>query len=129
LLAPVGIGVAGYFPGKRLGVIADLPAAAMWQWRRWCLHPDYLALEGPQVVSRYARVTTPITAVLLEDDELLSPAAVRDLYRLYAAAPVSFVTPRAHDFDLKRIGHFGFFQPIATGPNALWHQSLQWILA
>ncbi|WP_286743136.1 alpha/beta fold hydrolase, partial [Aquabacterium sp. UBA2148] len=47
VLAPVGIALAGYFPGKRLGAVGDLPAAAMWQWRRWCLHPDYVGSEGP----------------------------------------------------------------------------------
>jgi predicted alpha/beta hydrolase len=46
VLVPLSIAVAGYFPGKRLGAVGDLPAGAMWQWRRWCLHPDYLGAEG-----------------------------------------------------------------------------------
>src|SRR3989344_5447639 len=31
VLAPVGIALAGHFPGKRLGAVGDLPAGAMWQ--------------------------------------------------------------------------------------------------
>ena len=127
LLTPVGIALAGHFPGKRLGVIGDLPAGAMWQWRRWCLHPDYLGVEGEAVRQRYARVTTPIRAVVLEDDELLSPEGIRRLYRLYAKAPVQFesLTPQA--FGQKFIGHFGLFKPWAE--TRLWPQVLQWLEA
>lgn len=130
LLAPVGIALVGYFPGRRLGVMDDLPAAAMWQWRRWCLHPDYLAAEGPDMVARYARVTTPIRAIVLDDDELLSPAGVRDLYRLYSKAPVTFESPKPASFGLKRIGHLGFFKSNgipSTEMTALWAHALPWI--
>lgn len=125
VLAPVAIALTGYFPGNSIKVVGDLPAGAMWQWRRWCLHPDYLGAEGPQVLSRYAQVTTPITAVVMDDDELVSPAGVHDLYRLYAAAPVQFVTPRRQDHGMRRIGHFGLFHPKAEA--SLWPQTYQWL--
>ncbi len=127
VLAPISIAVAGYFPGKRLGVIDDVPADAMMQWRRWCLNPDYLSIEGPAVLARYAQVRTPVTAVVMDDDELISPAAVYDLFRLYPNVPVRFETPQAKHFGMKRIGHFGFFKPSSTGTNALWPASLQWL--
>ena len=125
VLAPLGIALAGYFPGKRLGAIGDLPAGVMWQWRRWCLHPDYLGVEGPAMRQRYAQVRTPIRAVILEDDELLSPEGIRRLYRLYSQAPVRFesLTPQA--VGLPRIGHFGLFQSKAQ--SALWPQALRWL--
>ncbi len=130
VLAPIGIALAGYFPGKRLKVIDDVPAAAMWQWRKWCLHPDYLACEGPEMVARYASVSTPIRAIVMDDDELLSPAGVRDLYRLYSTAPVTFESPAPAAFGLKRIGHFGFFKSSGTpskGMTDLWAHALPWI--
>ena len=127
LLTPVGIALAGHFPGKRLSVIGDLPAAAMWQWRRWCLHPDYLGVEGEAVRQRYARVTTPIRAVVLEDDELLSPEGIRRLYRLYERAPVQFEHLTPQTFGQKFIGHFGLFKPWAQA--RLWPQVLQWLEA
>lgn len=125
LLTPVGITLAGYFPGKRLGVIGDLPAGAMWQWRRWCLHPDYLGVEGQAVRQRYARVNTPIRAVILEDDELLSPEGIRRLYTLYAGAPVQFESLAPQAFGQTFIGHFGLFKPWAE--NRLWPQVLGWL--
>lgn len=125
LLAPVGIAMAGYFPGRRLGVVGDLPAGAMWQWRRWCLHPDYLGAEGPALRERYARVRVPIRAVLAEDDELVSPAGVHRLYQLYAEAPVRFEALQPQALGLKRIGHFGAFQ-LSAAP-VLWPRLLQWL--
>lgn len=125
VVAPLSIAAAGYFPGRRLGQIGDLPAGVMWQWRRWCTHPDYLATEGPEVVKRYAEVRVPIRAVLAQDDELLSPEGIRRLYPLYAHAPVHFETlvPAAH--GLRRIGHFGLF--LKSNGAALWPLVLRWI--
>jgi predicted alpha/beta hydrolase len=127
LLAPVGIGLMGYFPGKRLGVVGDLPAGAMWQWRRWCLHPDYLGMEGAALRQRYAAIKVPITAVVMVDDELLSPHGIRDLYRLYSGAQVRFESIEPHRVGLKRVGHFGLFKP--NSASTLWPLALQWIEA
>ncbi|MDO9236798.1 MAG: alpha/beta fold hydrolase [Aquabacterium sp.] len=126
-LAPVAITVAGYFPGKRLGTLGDLPAAAMWQWRRWCLHPDYLGSEGDAVRGRYAQVRTPITAVILDDDELLTAQGIRKLYRLYANANVHFEHLHPHEWGMKNIGHFGLFKPSSV--STLWPRALHWLAA
>jgi len=125
LLAPVGIALAGYFPGKRLGTIGDLPAGAMWQWRRWCLHPDYLGSEGPALRARYAQVRVPMTVVVLSDDELVSPEGIRRLYRLYEQAPVQFKDLHPKDVGLQRIGHFGLFK--ASSAERLWPLALSWL--
>jgi predicted alpha/beta hydrolase len=41
LAAPLLLPLFGYFPGKRLRMVADLPAPAMRQWSRWCRHPGF----------------------------------------------------------------------------------------
>lgn len=127
VLAPVATALAGYFPGKRLGVVGDLPAAAMMQWRRWCLHPAYLAQEGAHVRAQYARVNTPITAVVLDDDELITPAGIQALYQLYPSAQVRYEHPQAQAHGLHRIGHFGLFQEKAA--SSLWPQTFAWLCA
>jgi predicted alpha/beta hydrolase len=125
VLAPVALTLAGYFPGDRLGALGNIPKQAMWQWRRWCLSPDYIGSEGPALRARYAEVRLPITAVLAEDDELISPEGVRRLYRLYPNAPTRFESLRPQDHGLKRLGHFGLFKPSAA--NTLWPLALAWI--
>ncbi|MDE2402835.1 MAG: alpha/beta hydrolase [Burkholderiales bacterium] len=124
-LAPVATALAGYFPGSSLGVIGDLPSGALWQWRRWCLHPDYVGAEGPALRERYAQVRSPITVVVIEDDELVSPEGIRRLYNEYPNAPVRFESLRAQAHGLKHLGHFGLFKPQAA--SALWPLVLQWI--
>jgi predicted alpha/beta hydrolase len=47
VLTPLLCPLFGYFPGARIGVIGDLPRRAMFQWRRWCLQPDYLLAAHP----------------------------------------------------------------------------------
>jgi len=59
LLVPVTVPLFGYFPGKRLRVVGDVPGPAMKQWRRWCLDRDYVVgAEGEAVRARYAAVDT-----------------------------------------------------------------------
>ncbi|RZL02241.1 MAG: alpha/beta fold hydrolase [Rubrivivax sp.] len=124
-LAPLALTLFGHFPGERLGVLGTIPKQAMWQWRRWCLHPDYIAAEGNELRARYAQVRTPITAALMEDDELISPEGVRRLYRLYPNAPTRFESLQPHAHGLQRLGHFGLFKPQAA--TALWPLALAWI--
>lgn len=125
LIAPLALMVYGYFPGDRLGLLGTFPRQVMWQWRRWCLHPDYVGAEGADLRARYAQVRTPITAVVLEDDELVSPEGIRSLYRLYPNAPTRFETIHPQALGLKRLGHSGLFKPKAA--STLWPMALQWI--
>jgi predicted alpha/beta hydrolase len=40
--APISMRLLGYFPGKRLRKVGDLPLGVMRQWRRWCLSREYV---------------------------------------------------------------------------------------
>jgi predicted alpha/beta hydrolase len=123
-IVPVATRMAGYFPGRRLGMVGDLPPGVMRQWRRWCLHPEYsVGVEGAVVRARYARVAFPIRAFWLTDDEMLSEASLRDLLRLYAGAPhtVQRIDPQAH--GLRRVGHLGWFREAAQA--TLWPLTAQ----
>jgi predicted alpha/beta hydrolase len=125
LLVPVGIRLAGYFPGKRIGAVGDLPAAAMWQWRKWCLHPEYIGAEGAQLKARFAAVKVPITSVIVDDDELLSPHGIRQLYKLFSGTQVHFEQLHPRQWGMKHIGHFGVFRKSAA--ERIWPATLQWL--
>ena len=60
VVVPVSVGVAGYYPGRRLRFLSDLPAGVMWQWRRWCLHPGYWQADVPDILERHAAVRVPV---------------------------------------------------------------------
>jgi predicted alpha/beta hydrolase len=111
-VVPVVLPLAGYFPGKRMKKVGDLPAGVMSQWRRWCLHRDYMMGEGGAALrAQYAGVTTPILSVSFTDDEFMSARNTESLHGFYAGAPRTMARIAPADLGVPRIGHFGFFRP------------------
>lgn len=108
-VVPWLVPLLGYFPGDRLGVIGNVPGPAMQQWRRWCLHPDYLVGAENQY-QRYAEVQTPIIALSFSDDEMLTARNINHLHDFYCNAPQQRRVVSPSEFGLQRIGHFGVFR-------------------
>lgn len=112
VLAPLSVGLCGYFPGRRLHLVGDLPSGVMRQWRRWCLHPDYAAgAEGERARTAYAAITTPIVSLSFTDDEFMSARNTESLHGFYTNAPRTMKRLAPADIGVQRIGHFGFFRP------------------
>jgi predicted alpha/beta hydrolase len=124
--APIAMRVAGYFPGKRLRKVGDLPRGVMAQWRRWCLNREYVVgAEGESVRRSYASVSTPMLSLSFTDDEMMSEQGIRSLHRLYANAPIEYRRIAPRDIGAPRIGHFGFFRP--QFEPTLWPLVPQWL--
>ena len=119
IVVPLATRVFGYFPGKRLRKVGDLPGGVMNQWRRWCLNPEYLiGAEGIEIRDRYRSIITPISSLSFTDDELMSKKNIDSLNSFYASSKMktSRITPE--DIGVKHIGHFGFFK--ARFEESLW---------
>lgn len=113
----------GYFPGRRLRMVGDIPRNAMDQWRRWCMDRDYAAgAEGPAVRAAYAAVRVPITSLSFTDDEMMSARNVAAIHAQYSGAPVTRVRLSPAEVGVDRIGHFGGFRPAMAEP--LWSRFL-----
>lgn len=125
VMMPVGLKLAGYFPGRKLGAVGDLPYGVAAQWRKWCLDPDYLAAEGAGVRRQVAEVETPITALSFQDDEMMTFTGTKHLFRLYERAPIEYRRVKPKDHGLGKIGHFGFFR--SQSKDALWPMVPAWI--
>jgi predicted alpha/beta hydrolase len=124
VVAPAAIAIAGYFPGRRLGMVGDLPAGVMRQWRRWCLHPRYcVGVEG--LDAEYAAFTKPVRALSFTDDEFMSARNTDELYALYSGTTIDEQRLAPHESGLERIGHFGFFRQ--ENQQALWPRALDLI--
>ncbi|WP_372733774.1 serine aminopeptidase domain-containing protein [Nocardioides sp.] len=109
VIAPVAMRVAGYYPGGRLGILGDAPSAAMRQWSKWCMSPDYYGVDVPDLADRVAELEVPISSLSFSDDELLGPQSIRALEELFGPT----VEPHRlspQDLDVARIGHHGFFR-------------------
>lgn len=122
LIAPVVTPMLGYFPGRRLGIVGDLPRGVIEQWRRWCLHPQYALGDGEQMRIRYSAVHTPIVSLSFTDDEMMSQRSTEALLGFYQSAPKVNRRIAPEQLGVKRIGHFGFFRPQFA--ESLWERYL-----
>ena len=125
VLAPLFCPIFGYFPGARLGVIGDLPSGAMFQWRRWCLTPDYLLPGEPGAREAYASADYPVLALNFADDEMLLEDGSRLIHGAYRKRSVDYRLLEPAQYNLPRIGHFGFFKPQSEA--ALWPLGIEWL--
>jgi predicted alpha/beta hydrolase len=125
-LVPLALRTAGYFPGKRLRKVGDLPFGVMQQWRRWCLNREYVVgAEGDVVRADYASVRTPMLSLSFTDDEMMSAKGIKSLHGLYASAPVEYRRIAPREIGARHIGHFGFFRP--QFEQTLWPLVPQWL--
>jgi predicted alpha/beta hydrolase len=125
VLAPALCPVFGYFPGNRLGVVGDLPTGALFQWRRWCLTPEYLLTGEPGAREAYATADYPVLALSFVDDELLLEHGSRLLHDAYRKRIPDYRVIDAAHHGLARIGHFGFFKPQSEA--GLWPLVSNWL--
>ena len=122
-LVPVATRLFGYFPGKRLRKVGDLPRGVILQWRRWCLDPRYhVGAEGEPVRSQFEQVRFPVVALSMTDDELMTERGTRVLVDCYPNAPRRIERIAPADVSAKRIGHFGFFRD--QFQSSLWARSV-----
>lgn len=122
---PLLTALAGYFPGKRLRMVGDLPAGVAWQWRRWAMRPEYILCEGAAMRERFDALRVPVLAWSFEDDAIITKRAVDDLSGFYRHARVERRHVAPEELGRSRIGHFGYFMPESGGD--LWPGTIAWL--
>jgi predicted alpha/beta hydrolase len=126
LIVPVTIPLFGYFPGRLLRMIGDVPAGVMRQWRSWCLNPDYLFGVLPDAVrAHYATLKLPLLSLSFTDDEYLSQRNIESLHAFYSGAARTMERIAPQDLRVPGIGHFGFFRRRFEG--VLWPRAGEWL--
>lgn len=126
LAVPVLTSVFGYFPGRWLGWLEDLPAgvALEWAFRRRHAEANVRRELRPRMRERFARVTAPITAISVSDDPFGTARAVSRALDYYVGAPRQLVELRPSDLRVDSIGHFGLFH---DRHQAFWRRTLDWL--
>ncbi len=126
VVVPLALPLFGYFPGRRLRKVGDLPHGVMAQWRRWCLHRDYLMGEGGAALrQQYASLRAPMLALSFTDDEFMSRRNTEALHAFYSGARPQLRRIAPADVGARRIGHFGFFRDRFEA--SLWPQVSAWL--
>jgi len=128
-LMPVVTGLVGYFPARRLGLGADLPAEVALRWagrrspelRPSRKEPHYERFQ--MLLDRCAALQRPALLVSISDDAFATPEGIGRLMayypRLFPLQRLQFTPAEA---GVQRIGHFGFFTRRAG--SRLWPRVL-----
>ena len=126
-LAPISTSIVGYFPGRRLGILDDVPRGVIAEWRRWSLHPKYMLRDDEaQRRAGYARYTFPLHMLSFEDDELMTKKSTEFIRSLYVNAQITHRRLRP-DEQSRPVGHLGWFR---KENRDMWEKHLQtWLQA
>ena len=119
IAAPLLTPLLGYFPGRALRMVADLPGPAARQWIRWCRHPEFAwgaqpDLVGPSLQS--ARFN--IQAFSFTDDAAMTELCTRKLLAALPNAPAVLQVLSPAEVGMRAIGHVGAFRRSAE--PSLW---------
>lgn len=118
-IGPIATTLMGYLPGRRIGFGSDLPAAAYWQWRRWCTRDGaFLPDVGTRLPTpEWGAGDAPVHMVSLRDDELVPTKCVRRLAEVYVGGDVDVIEIDPAALGMGKVGHLGMF---ARRNQALW---------
>lgn len=111
LVGPAGTALAGYLPGRKLLLGADLPAGVYWQWRKWCTRRDFFKSDiGKSLPVPNFRIKGPALQMLTaEDDVVVPPAAVRRYAAAFPEGRVAYRVLRPGEFGLSSLRHIEVF--------------------
>jgi predicted alpha/beta hydrolase len=134
-LMPFLTHLVGYFPGRRLHLLEDLPAGVAIEWanRR---QPDFWwnrktsdgALDTAwrqNALGRFRAIRAPTLALRFSDDAFATEAATNRVLSLYQNCRVTRMVVEPADVGGQKIGHFGFFR--SRFRDTLWPRVLEWL--
>lgn len=132
---PLVTRVVGYFPGRRLHLLEDLPRGVALEWaaRR---HPDFWwnarTPEGlpdtariNEVLARFGAIRARVLAVRFADDPFATESATKRVLSLFSGCVATQWLLTRADAGGQRIGHFGFFR--SRFRDSLWPRVLRWV--
>lgn len=117
----------GYFPGKRLGWLEDLPAgvAHEWSFRGPRFEASHPRAERAAARARMAAVRADILAVAMSDDPLGTVPALTRTLAYYTGARRTLVRLAPADYGRAAIGHFSLFHD--SHAEGFWRDTLTFL--
>lgn len=122
---PVFTPIFGYFPGKLLGIVDNLPRSTVLEWRKWGVSKNYFMGFYNEQDYHFETLQAPTRSYSFTNDSFASKAGVDWLAGQYK----NTVFERIHfneNSKGKKPGHFGFFK---KGFRIdFWEPTLHWLL-
>jgi predicted alpha/beta hydrolase len=115
----------GYFPGKKLRMMEDLPKGVAIEWAKWGLKKDYLFDFLPEATAQYAAIKLPLLVYSFTDDGTAPIKTVDALTSKFENCKITRKHIQPKEIQVKKIGHFGFFRPEC---KVLWDDTIDWIV-
>lgn len=127
VLMPVLTAMAGYFPGRRLNWLEDLPDGVAYQWG--CCGRELEARLAPAmraaILACFASIRAPILAIGITDDPFGTGPAISRAHGYYSGAQLTKVMLAPEDLAMESIGHFDLFH--ARHAAGFWLDTLLWL--
>ncbi len=119
---------SGFFPGRRLGWLEDLPkgVANEWSFRQALMELSYPPADRCEILANFHAVRATICAIGVSDDDIASERAIRRALGYYRGADWRWMLVTPQQLDCDRIGHFGLFHERFR--ETFWEWSLDWLL-
>ncbi len=127
-IGPLLTWLFGYMPGRMIGLGADVPGGAYWQWRRWSVSRGFHRVDWGRdlPVPDLERVRSSVRLIAIAGDPMIPPSVVRDLAALYPHARTEYRLIAPSDAGTRDIGHVQVFTgrcsaawPILAGEAAV----------
>jgi predicted alpha/beta hydrolase len=127
--------LVGYFPGRRLRLLEDLPRGVALEWaarrkpdfwwnaRRPDGTPDVERID--EVLGRFRAIRASVLALRFDDDPFATEAATERVLGLYSGCRAEQRLITRADVGGQKIGHFGFFR--SRFRETLWPEVLHWL--
>ncbi|MGQ8634169.1 alpha/beta hydrolase family protein [Agrobacterium sp. DKPNP3] len=127
VMMPIITAAFGYFPGKRLGWLEDLPAGVAYEWsfRGPRFETSHPRRDRQEVMQRFASVKAEILALTVSDDELGTPDAIQRTLAYFSGSRKETVILEPGEYGRASIGHFGLFHD--SHASGFWLDTLLWL--
>ena len=102
--------IFGYFPGKRIGIMEDLPKGVALDWSNWGRSKEYLFDFILNAKEKYEAIKVPLISYSFSDDRTAPKQTVEWLNAKYSNCQLTYKHIHPSDVGMKKIGHFGFFK-------------------
>lgn len=121
------VGIFGYFPAKRLGLMEDLPAGVALDWAR--SRKDFTTAAAGAVrsalLAHQAAVTAPLLALAPTDDAYATVAAMERAVAYTPHSPARIFQLHPSAYGRASLGHFALFH--SRYRDSFWPQTLAWL--
>lgn len=126
LLFPLLVKITGKIPGSVLGGKQHIPPQVSKTWLRWCHNPHYMSdVKGNPLRTHFTKQKRIAFLAIADDVDYAPVKCIEKLWKWYPAEKSELVVINPEDYQINKIGHFGFFRK--NMPESLWEMTTNWI--